>query len=71
MIASFPAYQRNCKRARRVTNHSRAVNMSYKRMANREHRRFLNRITCAFARDPELFEGEDFGAPSMSNRDID
>jgi hypothetical protein len=42
-----------------------------KRIANRRHRRALNRVTRKMKIDPESFYDEGFNAPSFSNWDID
>lgn len=69
MRATKPAVQFNC----------RHIHICYgpdskrqdKRIANRRHRRYLNRVTKSFVLDPEWFEIEPFSAPSFSNWDID
>jgi hypothetical protein len=70
MIATLPAVQHNCKWARRIVCYSAHVARQDKRIANRRHRRHLNRVTRAFIKDPELFDSEGFDAPSLSSWDI-
>ena len=70
MITILPAVQRGCKRARRYINYSILAKRQDKRIANRRHRRALNRVTRGFVRDFERFYSEDFWAPSLSPYDI-
>lgn len=70
MVTILPAVQHNCKGARRIVCYSPSAKRKDKRIANRRHRRALNAKTRGFARDPELFYGEDFAAPSLSSWDI-
>jgi hypothetical protein len=70
MITILPAVQHGCKRARRYIRYSNLAKHQDKRIANRRHRRALNRVTRGFLRDPELFYSEDFFAPSLSPYDI-
>ncbi len=70
MIATLPAVQYNCKYARRLVCMSAAVVRDDKRIANRRHRRYLNRVTREFTRDPELFYDEGFNAPTLSSWDL-
>jgi len=69
MIASKPAVQHNCKHARRVVCYNTSA--VDKRIANRRHRRYLNRTTRGFVLEPEAFDSEGFDAPSFSDWDID
>ena len=70
MIAILPAVQYDCKQARKYIKYNADTKRDDKRCANRAYRRFLNRITRGFVRDPESFYSEEFGAPSMSAWDI-
>lgn len=70
MIASFPAVQHSCKWARRVICYRADTARDDKRIANRRHRRYLNRVTRGFTHDPETFYDESFSAPSLSSWDI-
>jgi hypothetical protein len=70
MIAIRPAVQHDCKRARKFIVYKAETKRDDKRIANRAHRRFLNRITRGFMRDLESFYSEDFGAPTLSGWDI-
>lgn len=70
MIATLPAVQFNCKSARRIVCYKADTARDDKRIANRRHRRALNRITRSFIRDPERFDNEGFNAPSLSSWDI-
>jgi hypothetical protein len=70
MIATLPAVQFSCKRARHIVCMDRKDARWDKRNANRRHRRALNRVTREFIRDPERFENEGFNAPSLSSWDI-
>ncbi len=66
MIATLPAVQRNCKRGRRWGS----FNASDKRLANRRHRRALDRVTRSFERDLERWYDEGFNAPSLDEREL-
>ena len=70
MLTILPAVQFGCKRARRYINYSCLAKRQDKRIANRRHRRTLNRITRGFLIDLESFYSEDFFAPSLSPYDI-
>ena len=66
MITTKPAVQHSCKKVRRYVS----VHASYKRVANRRHRRYLNDVTRSFINDPELFEDETFEAPTLTSWDL-
>ena len=70
MITTLPSVQYGCKKARRMICETSSTRYRYKRIANRRHRRALNRITRAFVLDPERFYDEGFNAPSLSDWDI-
>lgn len=70
MRATLPAVQHNCKSARRIVCYRADTAREDKRIANRRHRRYLNRVTRSFIKDPELFDSEGFDAPSLSSWDI-
>jgi len=70
MIASLPAVQANCGRVDRYVCISPQNIRAEKRIANRRHRRYLNRVTRGFVRDPESFDDESFRAPSLSSWDL-
>lgn len=70
MIATLPAVQANCSRVKRYACMSDNFIRDEKRIANRRHRRYLNRVTRSFIQDPELFDSEGFDAPSLSSWDL-
>jgi len=70
MIATLPAVQANCSHVKRMACISSNCIRTEKRIANRRHRRALNRITRQFVRDPERFDDEGFNAPSLSSWDL-
>jgi hypothetical protein len=70
MITILPAVQKNCSRCKRYACMSAKFVSDEKRIANRRHRRRLNAVTRGFIRDPELFYGEDFAAPSLSSWEL-
>lgn len=70
MNAPHPAVQRECGRARRLVCGGVRSYSDEKRIANRRHRRALNRKTRGFVRDPDRFDREDFAAPTLSSWDI-
>lgn len=70
MIATLPAVQHSCKWARRVVCYRPEARHKDKRIANRRHRRHLNRVTRSFVLDPDRFDSEGFDAPSLSSWDI-
>jgi hypothetical protein len=67
MISTLPAVQAFVSRVY-ITDNARRVE---KRIANRRHRRALNRATRRFVIDPESFDDEGFNAPSLSAWDLD
>lgn len=70
MIATLPAVQANCSRVKRYACIGDNFIRDEKRIANRRHRRYLNRVTRSFIKDPELFDSEGFDAPSLSSWDL-
>jgi len=70
MITSLPAVQANCSRVKRYICVSEKVVRWEKRIANRRHRRALDRITRQMAHDPERWWDEGFNAPSLSSWDL-
>ena len=68
MIATLPAVQFSCKRARRIV--CTPPGSIEKRIANRRHRRALNLATRRMTQDPERFDSETFHAPSLSIWDL-
>lgn len=70
MQAPHPAVQAECSRVRRYITMGRKELRTHKRNANRQHRRCLNAITRSFQIDPDLFDSEDFGAPTLSSWDL-
>lgn len=70
MIATLPAVQSGCSRCKRYTCMSDRSLRDDKRIANRRHRRHLNRVTRSFVLDPGLFDDEGFNAPSLSSWDL-
>lgn len=71
MITPLPSIQHSCKLAYRYIMKRRRHARWIKAFGNRRYRRHLERVTRAFIRDPELFYGEVFDAPSLSGWDID
>jgi hypothetical protein len=71
MRTPLPSVQHSIKRAYRHIYKDAKTARWQKAHANRRHRRYLNRVTRTFVRDPEMFYREDFGAPSLSGWDID
>lgn len=71
MIATLPAVQWNCKKVSHYICQSATGKRHEKRIANRRHRRALNRVTRGFTHDPERFYDEGFNAPSLSSWDLD
>jgi hypothetical protein len=70
MIATLPAVQANCSRVKRYACIS-PNSISYdKRIANRRHRRALNRVTRQMVSDPDRWWSEGFNAPSLSSWDL-
>lgn len=70
MKATYPAVQKNCKEARKIACISDNSFRTDKRNANRRHRRYLNRVTNAFVRDPDRFDREGFDAPTLSSWEL-
>jgi len=70
MITSKPAVQADCSHVKRYACISSQCIRDHKRIANRRHRRALNRITRRFVLDPESFDDECFNAPTMSTWDL-
>jgi hypothetical protein len=70
MIATLPAVQANCSRCRRYACLSDNFIRDEKRIANRRHRRALNRATREIQKDPERWWEEGFNAPSLSSWDL-
>lgn len=70
MTTIHPAVQAHITRASRYVCISRRVIRDEKRLANRRYRRYLNLVTKSFVKDPDLFDEEEFGAPSLSLRDL-
>lgn len=68
MISTFPAVQFNVKWARRIVSCKHLADD--KRIANRRHRRALNRVTRTFVLDPDRFDDEGFNAPTLSDWDV-
>lgn len=71
MIATKPAVQFNCKSSQIYVCLSAEYRRWFKRVANRRHRRALNRAVRRMEIDVELFYNEGFNAPSLSSWDID
>jgi len=70
MIATLPAVQADCSHVKRYTYISARALRHEKRIANRRHRRYLNRVTRQMSFNPELFYDEPFNAPSLSSWDL-
>jgi hypothetical protein len=70
MIATLPAVQRNCKEARRIVCYGYKSRRQDKRIANRRHRRALNRTTRRMCADAERWYDEGFNAPSLSSWEL-
>ena len=70
MIATLPAVQSGCSRIKRYACISDKFIRDEKRIANRRHRRALNRATRLMAGDPERWWSEGFNAPSLSTWDL-
>jgi hypothetical protein len=70
MIATLPAVQAYTSRVTRYICASAKSIRDEKRIANRRHRRYLNRVTRSFVLDPELFDDEGFNAPTLSTWDL-
>lgn len=66
MITSLPAIQKFASHVFRYTCSSGHGHSADKRLANRRHRRALNRITKRMQHDPDSFDNEGFNAPSLS-----
>ena len=71
MIASHPAVDASCRSGQLYCRIGRGTKTQLKKQANRRHRRYLNRATFSFIKDPELFDAEGFDAPSLTSWDID
>lgn len=69
MTSSFPAVQKNCKYVH--VTWSEDSKREDKRIANRRHRRHLNRRTKSIENNVELWYEEGFDAPTLSSWDID
>jgi hypothetical protein len=70
MIATLPAVQANCSRVKRYACISTNSFSHDKRVANRRHRRALNRATRQMVSDPDRWWDEGFNAPSLSSWDL-
>ena len=70
MITSRPAVQAFVSHVFRCVCRSPWSHTATKRIANRRHRRALNRITRRMQHDPESFYSEGFNAPSLSTWDL-
>ena len=70
MIATKPAVQSSCKDAKRIVHMSARHIRDEKRIANRRHRRALNKATRKCQHDPERFYDEGFNAPTLSSWDL-
>lgn len=70
MIATLPAVQAACKLAHRYVVISASCMRYEKRIANRRHRRALNRATDKMIHDPDRWWDEGFNAPSLSSWDL-
>jgi hypothetical protein len=70
MQTTLPAVQAYCSRVRRYNCVSDRFIRREKRIANRRHRHYLNKITKTFILKPWLFDDEAFNAPSTSSWDL-
>lgn len=70
MIATFPAVQAELNRIKRYCCMRDVTYTKEKRIANRRHRRALNRATRRMGQDPERWWNEGFNAPTLSSRDL-
>ena len=70
MITTHPAVQSDCSHVKRYACVSSECIRDYNRIANRRHRRALNRITRSFVLNPDSFDNENFDAPTLSVWDL-
>lgn len=70
MISSLPAVQANCSHVKRNACVSDKFIRDEKRIANRRHRRALNRATRMIQKDLDRWWDECFNAPTLSGWDL-